>query len=128
MTTDSDFARLDFEINDVQRERRVDNTPRERRSEDREVIELVREMFVVVRQMRQELAARILTEDHIVAQAFPNGNIHDHSAWHSATTQKEKAKAAFWDDMAKSVAKWGLLGTLGFLAVAAWEHFRVAIR
>lgn len=48
---------------------------------------------------------KVLMED-----AFPAGDPDGHRRFHEASIKKAEDSAAFWHDMRKSAAKWGLAG------------------
>jgi len=52
--------------------------------------------------------ARVLTE--LMTSAFPEGDPDGHKRFHEASIKKAEDSAAFWHDMRKSVAKWGIVG------------------
>ena len=113
MTTDSDFTRLDFNVT-------------ERRKSTEDLLTLIQEMFVEIREirdegraMRKDLKQHIQDEAVMVNHAFPAGDIDGHRMAHAAWIKQAEAKAKFWEDMKSSVAKWGVIGVLGFLLMAS---------
>jgi hypothetical protein len=112
MTTDSDFAKLDFDVSALP----------DRRKTDEEIVALMRAMFVEIRGMRQELHGHIQDESMVLKHAFPNGDPDGHRAAHDAWIRKAESQAKFWQELKSSVFSWGALGVLGFLAIAAWKY------
>jgi len=41
----------------------------------------------------------------------------------TAAIKAAEARAEFWQDMAKSASRWGLIGALSWLAYTAWAAF-----
>jgi hypothetical protein len=118
--TDSDFSRLDFEVTQIP----------ERRKTDEDIMNLVVQMFVELRQMRAEykdmrteLGVHIKEEMHLITHAFPEGDADGHRRAHEAWVMKAEAQAKVWEDLKSSVIKWGVIGVLTFLAVAGWKSF-----
>ena len=113
MTTDSDFTRLDFNVI-------------ERRKSTEDLLTLIQEMFVEIREirdegraMRKDLQKHIADEAVMVNHAFPGGDVDGHRMAHTAWIKRAEAQAKFWEDMKSSVAKWGMFGVLGFLLAAS---------
>ena len=52
----------------------------------------------------------------------PNGDHDGHRRYHEAVIQRMEARAALWQDVQKSVAKWGVIALLGWMAVAMWHE------
>lgn len=111
--TDSNFNRLDFDVT-------------ERRKSTEDLLTLIQEMFVEIREirdegraMRKDLKQHIADEAIMVTHAFPQGDIDGHRMAHAAWIKKAEAQAKFWEDMKSSVAKWGMFGVLGFLLAAS---------
>jgi hypothetical protein len=71
--------------------------------------------------MRQDLHLHIADEKAIIAHAFPNADPDGHRAAHDAWIRKAESQTKFWEDMRGSVAKWGAIGALGFIALAVWK-------
>lgn len=58
-----------------------------------------------------------------MASAFPGGDPGGHKKHHEALIEKAAASAAFWKDLRNSVAKWGVLGFLGWVVLSLWSQF-----
>jgi hypothetical protein len=112
LLSDSDFIRLDFDV-----------TQRDQRTTDKEIIELVRQMFVELRQMRQDLHLHIQDEKAVITHAFPNADPVGHRAAHDAWIRKAEAQAKFWETLYTTLRIGGIVSLLGFLLVAGWEVF-----
>ena len=111
--SDSNFTRLDFNVT-------------ERRKSTEDVLTLIQEMFVEIREirdegraMRKDLQQHIADEAVMVNHAFPGGDVDGHRMAHAAWIKRAEAQAKFWEDMKSSVAKWGMFGVLGFLLAAS---------
>jgi hypothetical protein len=57
----------------------------------------------------------------LMADAFPEGDPTGHRKLHEADIAKAKAKAAFWQKMFYELSKYGLMGFIGWLAIAGWS-------
>lgn len=55
-------------------------------------------------------------------KAVPNGDYEGHRRYHEAVIERMEARAAIWKDVQKSVAKWGVIGLLTFMATALWHE------
>ena len=66
------------------------------------------------------LAAEIA---HLMNQSFPQGDPSGHRTYHESQMAAIADNAAFWKAMRNEVSKWGILGVLGFIVIAAWKHF-----
>jgi hypothetical protein len=110
--TDSNFTRLDFDLNAVP-------SPERRKTDIN--MRLVREIFTEVKGMRRELGTHIEDEKCIIATAFPDSDADGHRRAHEAWIKKTEASTKFWDDLRASIAKWGAIGLLSFIAIAVWR-------
>jgi len=68
----------------------------------------------------QELASAI---ERLMSDAFPAGDPAGHKRYHEAFIQQAEDKAEFWKKMRLELAKWGLLGFLGWAVVTLWQAF-----
>ena len=59
----------------------------------------------------------------LLIRAFPEGDPEGHRAHHEAVIKAAEAKAEFWTKMVFEITRWGLIGLLGWLVVAAYKHF-----
>jgi hypothetical protein len=80
---------------------------------------LIRQIFVEVKAIRTEQNAH---RDYVM-RAFPGDDPDGHRAAHEAWIKRADASTKFWTDLRASVVKWGVIGVLGFIAVATWKAF-----
>lgn len=73
-----------------------------------------------MRNETQEIAAEI---GRYMSAAFPGGDPEGHRRHHEAVIAKAEQSAAFWRDIRNSAAKWGIIGFLGWVLLAAWHQF-----
>ena len=89
------------------------------------LMEMVKETNANVSQLRTELAdgalAQKLALEDVLADAFPEGDPIGHRKHHEAVIKAAEQRAKFWTDMAASVAKWGLVGLVGWMVNLAWQ-------
>lgn len=52
-------------------------------------------------------------------EAIPDGDAH--RRYHEDVIKRMEANTALWQDVQKSVAKWGIIGIIAFVAVAIWH-------
>jgi hypothetical protein len=116
--TDSDFSRLDFDVTQAP----------DRRKTDDEIVDLIRQMFVELKQMRQDLHLHIQDEAAVIKHAFPNDDPNLHRRIHEeqlkfaeARTKKAEAQAAMWDNAKTALFVAGALGLSGFILNLVWE-------
>lgn len=116
--SDSDFNRLDFDVTQAP----------DRRINDDALIDLVREMFVELKQMRQDLHLHIQDEDMILRRAFPGNDPEFHRRIHEeqlrvaeAKTRKAEAQAAIWANAKTTLIAAGILGLGLWLLNIVWE-------
>jgi len=57
------------------------------------------------------------------AVAFPMGDPVGHRRHHEAVIKAAEDRAKFWETLRGELAKWGMLGFLGFAIVALWRSF-----
>ena len=73
---------------------------------------------------RTQLLNHMRGEDAILAQfkgAFPGGDPIGHCEWHEAEIARIRARKDFWQKMTFELAKWGLIGFLGWLFLQLWH-------
>ncbi len=73
-----------------------------------------------MKEHRQELAEAVA---EIMKKSFPEGDPDGHRRHHEAVIKAAEDKSKFWADMRLSVAKWGVIGFLGWLALNSWTGF-----
>ena len=96
-----------------------------------QVLKLVTQIHADVQNIDKKLTEHIADETQSAANliaelrgaAFVVGDAEAHKREHEAMVAAMERRAAFWTDIAASVAKWGVLGFLGFLVVAGWRAF-----
>lgn len=100
--------------------------PPDRRNQDA-LLSMVATVLEEQRQIGKALADHIADETGQIAAAFaaafPDGDAGLHKRRHEADILLLEERAQFWKIMRTEVAKWGLIGFLGFAAVALWQHF-----
>lgn len=116
--TDSDFSRLDFDVTQAPDHRKTDD----------EMLELIRQMFVELKQMRSDLHVHIKDETMVLKHAFPYDNPDLHRRMHEdqlrlaeARTKKAESQAAMWYNSKTALIVAGVLGLGGFLLNLVWE-------
>jgi len=73
---------------------------------------------------RQMILNHIRGEDAVIAQfrsAFPGGDPAGHCDWHQAEIDRIRARKEFWMKMTFELAKWGLIGFLGWVFIQLWH-------
>lgn len=125
LQTDSDFIRLDFDVTQEP----------DQRQNDRAIMELIKAMFVELRQMREEaktlrndLHVHIQDEKLVINHAFPAGDTDGHRMAHEAWIKKAESQAKFWEDMRSKLATGGLLALAGFLGTAVLFYLMSLVR
>jgi hypothetical protein len=73
--------------------------------------------------MRDETTQLAEAIASIMNKSFPEGDPHGHRKHHELAIKAAEDKAAFWQDIASSTAKWGLFGFFTWLVYAAWKAF-----
>lgn len=68
----------------------------------------------------QELAKAIAK---LMADSFPEGDPQGHRKYHESSIKQAEAKAEFWSKMRVELAKYGLLGFVGWAFYALWQAF-----
>ena len=103
----------------------------DRRTPAIEVFDLIKE----IRQHQQEIDNRLtkhmndetkeLAEviSEIMKAAFPDGDPEGHRRRHELELEELKERTEFWKKMRLELAKWGLLGFLGWASLALWSSF-----
>lgn len=61
--------------------------------------------------------------DKAMLKAFPQADAEGHKRAHEALIKQAEAKEKMWSELRMSVAKWGLLGLLGWAALSMWHTF-----
>jgi hypothetical protein len=108
----------------------------ERRSEPRDVaavLTLVTEVHRDVKDLSARLTVHMTDETMELAEeiatlmrkAFPEGDPDGHRRHHELVIKQAEARAAFWQKMSFEISRWGLIGFLGWAAIALWKSFLV---
>lgn len=61
--------------------------------------------------------------EEAMQSAFPYGDSDAHRKVHESYIKEAEDRAKFWRKMQEELMKYGLLGFIGFAAVALWNHF-----
>ena len=101
------------------------------RANDSLVVMLMQEVHKKIDEMDKKLTQHMTDETLVLAEeiaklmntAFPGSDPAGHRVYHETQMQQITDNAAFWKTMRVEIGKWGILGILGFLAIAAWRHF-----
>ena len=72
-------------------------------------------------ELNDGLAAQKTDLQDVLVRAFPEGDAAGHRRHHEAVIKAAEKRAKFWTDMAASVAKWGLVGLVGWMVNLAWQ-------
>lgn len=59
-----------------------------------------------------------------ISKGFPSGDPDGHRLAHEAWIKGAQAKAEFWAKLRDKLAETGVMGAVGFLALAAWLAFK----
>lgn len=63
-------------------------------------------------------------EEHLLKlfeRAFPNGDPVGHCNWHEEEIDRIRSRKEFWKKMTFELAKWGLVGFLGWVVLQLWS-------
>lgn len=97
------------------------------RRRDDALLMLVEEVLAGQKAMAATLAKHISDEDavfqKIAVDAFPAGDSVGHRRIHEADIKRVEARAQFWVTLKTDIAKWGLIGVIGFLLTWGWIGF-----
>lgn len=67
---------------------------------------------------KTELAETIAS---LMAEAFPEGDPSGHRRHHELVIKRAEEQAEFWQKMRLELAKWGLIGFIGWALVQLWN-------
>jgi hypothetical protein len=59
----------------------------------------------------------------LLSRSFPNGDAEGHRRFHEASIRAAEDRAKFWNTMRSELAKYGLLGFLGWAIYYLWQAF-----
>jgi hypothetical protein len=104
----------------------------ERRKHDA-VIAMSQQLHDVVMSLRAELAEHMVNETKELAamvtsllqRSFPEGDPEGHRKYHEASIARAEASAKFWQTLSLEIAKYGLIGFIGWAVYALWNAFLV---
>ena len=103
--------------------------------EDAATLFLIRQVYDKIHEMDSKLTTHITDETLILAEeiaklmnsAFPAADPDGHRLYHEAQMRAAEDRADFWKKMRFEIAKYGLLGFLGWavgvIAVAVWARY-----
>lgn len=99
----------------------------ERRRNDTLVLALMTEVRDTLRRLETKVDDHIAEEPGLfkahAASAFPGGDPDGHRRFHEAEIARREERAQLYRDLRAHLAKWGVVGLLGWLAVVAWQAF-----
>lgn len=106
--------------------------PIDRRTPSSDLLLLVQEvkdsqelMSDQLKKVPEEIAKALAV---LMSDAFPNGDPDGHKRYHEAGIKKAEEQAAFWAKLKMELAKYGLLGFMGWAAWAAGQALLVWIQ
>ncbi len=59
----------------------------------------------------------------MMADSFPEGDPQGHRRYHESSIRQAEAKAEFWSKLRIELAKYGLVGFIGWALFALWQAF-----
>lgn len=77
---------------------------------------------------RAELFARKLAETLQQARSVSDSEHYDHHRWITMQIRKEEARAKFWEEMIKHVARWGILAVVSSTFLALWLGAKIILK
>ena len=86
----------------------------------------IREVRNDLSQAREELHRRAEGAERQIVElrhAFPADDPVRHRAYHDEVINIARARKEFWQKLLFELAKWGLLGFLGWMLIAGWRDF-----
>ena len=102
-----------------------------RRTSDNAVLILVQQVHEKVHEMDHRLTQHMNEEtielaeeiNRLMCRAFPGSDPDGHRAAHEAQMKAITDRAEFWKKMLFELSKFGLIGFLGWAALALWKNF-----
>ena len=61
--------------------------------------------------------------EQLVADAFPESDPDGHRRHHEVLIRKAEVRAEFWQKINIELAKYGLIGFIGWAVIALWQKF-----
>lgn len=103
----------------------------DRREYPPELLQLVQHTHDTVLALDRKLSEHMTSETkeleaamlRLMSDAFPAGDPGGHKRHHEAVIKEAEDRAEFWHKMRLELAKWGLLGFLGWAIVSLWQTF-----
>lgn len=103
----------------------------ERRRSSPKLIELIRTVHdnqlalsaKLDKHMKEETSELADAIARLMKEAFPEGDPDGHRRHHELVIKQAEEKAEFWQKMRLELAKWGLLGFLGWALLQLWQSF-----
>lgn len=92
---------------------------------DQILFRLIQEQGHKLDEIAKALADHAQTEGQRISgieQGFPDGDPSGHRLYHEMVIRRAEQRAEFWQRLSVELAKWGLIGFLGWLAVAAYHE------
>lgn len=77
---------------------------------------------IIDRLLETKFEARFQRLEQVIRRGFPGEDVEGHRHYHEAVIRRMEERAEFWRELSLELAKWGLLGFLGWLLVAAWQQ------
>lgn len=89
------------------------------------IIDMKKSMDVIIESLNAQKAQHVDcgVKWESLEQCVPNGDFDGHRRYHEAIIVKMEARAKLWQDVSASVAKWGIIGALGWFGYAVWHEF-----
>jgi hypothetical protein len=103
----------------------------DRRATSQEMLEIIKQIHDNQLALDAKLTHHMTNETDELAQAitrlmtdaFPEGDPSGHRRHHELVIRQAEARAVFWQKMVFEIARWGLIGFLGWAAYALWQQF-----
>lgn len=100
----------------------------ERRSNDSMVIVLMQQVHEKIEAMDKKLTQHMVDETSVLAEeiaklmnnAFPGSDPMGHRKAHEAQMEAIADRAAFWKMLRNEIAKYGIVGLLGWITYSLW--------
>ena len=75
----------------------------------------------LIQHMNDETSVLAAEVASLMAKAFPEGDPDGHRRHHELVIEQAENRAKFWSKMTFELAKWGLVGFLGWLVLLVWQ-------
>lgn len=105
--------------------------PERRADASAALISVIEGLTTQVHEMREEIirhknelrSEREQLINDVLNKALPDGDAEGHRRYHETVIAKIESQKQFYDKLRLELVKYGLLGLVGFFAVAAWHEF-----